>query len=56
MQHLSLIKNQRELFLPKVNNRETTAAIEANNDMYCLQKMNRKVQAGSCCQYQNSEN
>ena len=31
-------KGQRELFLSKVNNRETKAAIEANNDTYCLQK------------------
>ena len=29
---------QRELILPEVNNRETIAAIEVNNDMYCLQK------------------
>ena len=26
------------LFLWQVNNRETMAAIEANNDMYCVQK------------------
>ena len=29
---------QRELFLSKINNRETITAIEANNDTYCLQK------------------
>ena len=29
---------QRELFLSEVNNRETIAAIEANNDTFCLQK------------------
>ena len=29
---------QRELFLSEVNNRETIAAIEANNDTYCLPK------------------
>ena len=27
-----------ELFLSKVNNRETIVVIEANNDTYCLQK------------------
>ena len=31
-------KNQRELFLSEVNNRETIEVIEANNGMYCLQK------------------
>ena len=29
---------QRELFLSEVNNRETIAAIKANNDTYCIQK------------------
>ena len=29
---------QRELFLSEVNNRETIAATEANNETYCLQK------------------
>ena len=29
---------QLELFLSEVNNRETIAAIEANNDTYCLEK------------------
>ena len=29
---------QRELFLSEVNNRETTAAIYTNNDMFYLQK------------------
>ena len=29
---------QREIFLSEVNNRETKAAIEANNDIYCFQK------------------
>ena len=29
---------QRELFLSEVSNRETMAAIEVSNDMYCLQK------------------
>ena len=27
----------------EINNRETIAAIDANNDMYCLPKMNRKI-------------
>ena len=31
------VGQQRELFLSEVNNRETIAAIEANNDMHCLQ-------------------
>ena len=30
--------SQQEIFLSKVNNRETIAAIKENNDMYCLQK------------------
>ena len=34
--HCGLI--QWELFLPEVNNKETIAAIEANNDTYYLQK------------------
>ena len=37
--HLSnagMKNNQRELFLSEVNNRETIAAIEANNEMHCL--------------------
>ena len=29
---------QRELFLSEANNSETIAAIDVNNDMYCLQK------------------
>ena len=34
----TIIPCQRELFLSEVNNRETIAAIEVNNDMYCLEK------------------
>ena len=33
---------QQELHLSEVNNRETIAAIQVNNDTYCLQKMIRK--------------
>ena len=33
---------QLELFLSEVNNRETIAAIEANNGTYCLQKQIQK--------------
>ena len=32
------LKVRRELFFIEVNNKETIAAIEANNDMYCLEK------------------
>ena len=34
---------QREYFLSKVNNRETIAAIEDNNDTIVPKKTNRKV-------------
>ena len=33
---------QRELFLSEVNNKTIIAAIEANNDAYCLQKRTEK--------------
>ena len=36
-------RHKRELFLSKVNNRGTRAAIEENNDTYCLQTTDRKV-------------
>ena len=36
---------QRELFLSKVNNRETIVGIEGNNDTFCPQK-GIKVPAG----------
>ena len=39
--------NQRELFLSIVNNRETIAAIEANNDAYFLQKRTEKFPLNS---------
>ena len=35
---MSQLEYQRELFLSKVNNRETIAAIEANKGMLFLQK------------------
>ena len=35
---LGMEKKQPELFLSEINNRETIAAIEANNDTYCFQK------------------
>ena len=37
---------QRELFYSEVNKRETIAAIEANNDKYCLQKQIEKFPLG----------
>ena len=37
------IHHQWELFLSEVNKRETIAAIEANNDKYCLQKHIEKL-------------
>ena len=43
---MTLCKRGIQLFLSEVNNRETIAVIEANNDTYCLQ--NRiKVSGGS---------
>ena len=35
---MSVMSSQRELFLSEINNRETIAAIEGNNDMYGLRK------------------
>ena len=43
---LKHLDNQRELFLSEADNRETIPVIEANNDMYCLQ---RNEQKSSCC-------
>ena len=40
---------QRELFLSEVNNRETIAAIEANNDIYCFQKRIEKFPLSCKC-------
>ena len=34
----SVLQQQRQLFLSKDINAEMIAAIESNNDMYCLQK------------------
>ena len=50
---LSIVWMQRELFLSEVNYRETIAAIEANNDTYCLQKRIEKFPLmhfwNNCC-------
>ena len=45
--------NQQEPFLPEVNNRETIAAIEANNDIYYLQKRIEKFPLTLLDQYCN---
>ena len=43
MSELDFLKSiQREHFLSEVNNRETIAYIEANNDRYCLQNQIEK--------------
>ena len=39
---MHLNASQWELFLLKVNNRETIAVIEANNETYCLQQLIEK--------------
>ena len=41
----------RELFLSEVNDRETIAAIEANNDTYCLQKRIEKFLLYTCAKF-----
>ena len=46
LSHIMCLKShwisQWEFFLSKVNNRKTIAAIEANNETYCLQKLIEK--------------
>ena len=48
---IKYLSARRELFLSEVNNRETVATIEANNDTYYLQKRIEKFPriAGWCC-------